>query len=97
MIRHIVFFTARNPADVPTIRAGLETLGDIPHSTHFEVGQNLHADALTGTEVDLVVYAEFLDEAALAAYKAHPIYEDAIRRVRPLRELRIAADVTAGP
>lgn len=95
MIRHIVFFTARDPADLPEIRAGLETLGEIPHSTHFEVGENLHADTLTGAEVDLVVYAEFQDEAALAAYKAHPIYARAIERVKPLREMRIAADIHA--
>lgn len=93
MIRHIVFFTARDPAQLPRIRAGLETLGEIPHCTHFEVGQNLHVDTLTGTEIDLVVYAEFPDEAALAAYKAHPIYAHAITLVKPLRELRIAADI----
>ncbi|RWB25255.1 MAG: hypothetical protein EOQ42_35210, partial [Mesorhizobium sp.] len=28
----------------------------------------------------------------LAAYKAHPLYQEAIKRVRPLRELRLAAD-----
>lgn len=95
MIRHIVFFTATDPADLPRIREGLEMLGQIPHASHFEVGQNLHADKLTGAEVDLVVYAEFTDDAALAAYKADPIYEEAIRRVRPLREMRIAADVKA--
>lgn len=95
MIRHIVFFTATDPENLPRIREGLETLGQIPHSSHFEVAQNLHADKLTGAEVDLVVYAEFTDDAALAAYKAHPIYEEAIRRVRPLREMRIAADVKA--
>jgi quinol monooxygenase YgiN len=43
-----------------------------------------------------VVYAEFEDEAALAAYKAHPVYDQCTARVRPLRDLRIAADFTAG-
>jgi hypothetical protein len=42
-----------------------------------------------------VVYAEFADDAALAAYKAHPTYAEATRRVRPLREMRFAADVPA--
>ncbi len=96
MIRHIVFFSAANPADVERIRDGLMMLAGIPHSSHFEVGRNLQSDALTGSRVDLVVYAEFVDEAALAAYKAHPIYADCIARVRPLRELRIAADFKAG-
>lgn len=96
MIRHIVFFTARDPADLPRIEAGLNALGTIPHVRHFEVGRNLHADRLTGTEVDLVVYAEFDDDAALAAYKAHPTYQRAIEIVKPLREMRIAADIASG-
>jgi len=92
MIRHIVFFSVRDPADIETVRSGLMTLADIPHARHFEVGRNLQTDTLSGGPVDLVVYAEFDSEAALAAYKAHPAYERAIGLVRPLRELRIAAD-----
>lgn len=93
MIRHIVFFTARDPADLPRIRAGLELLADIPHASHFEVGNNLQVDQLTQTQADLVVYAEFPDAAALTAYKAHPLYQRAIDLVRPLRDTRIAADI----
>ncbi|MGH7005587.1 MAG: Dabb family protein, partial [Alphaproteobacteria bacterium] len=36
MIRHIVFFSARNKDDVEAIAAGLRRLGEIPHSTVFE-------------------------------------------------------------
>lgn len=96
MIRHIVFFSARNGDEIETIRDGLTMLRDIPHSQHFEVGRNLRRDQIAGTQVDVIVYAEFADEAALEAYKAHPIYEACIARVRPLRELRIAADFEAG-
>jgi len=92
MIRHIVFFSAANPEDVDHIRRGLMMLADIPHASHFEVGRNLQSDAISQERVDLVVYGEFADEAALAAYKAHPIYAKCIALVRPLRELRIAAD-----
>lgn len=95
MIRHIVFFTARDQADLPAILDGLQLLASIPHSSHFEVTRNLRADSLTGTEIDVVVYAEFPDETALNAYKAHPTYAESIRRVKPLRELRIAADIPA--
>jgi len=42
--------------------------------------------------VDVIVYAEFESAEALAAYKAHPLYEASIKAVRPLRDLRIAAD-----
>ncbi|MBE0453346.1 Dabb family protein [Roseovarius autotrophicus] len=96
MIRHIVFFSAANPDDVERIRKGLMMLAQIPQARHFEVGRNLQSDPISGARVDLVVYAEFEDEAALAAYKAHPIYAECIALVRPLRDLRIAADFTAG-
>lgn len=91
MIRHIVFFSAKDEADVDQIAEGLGMLANIPHADFFEVGVNRKVDQI-GTEVDLVVYAEFRDEAALAAYKAHPIYDECTARVRPLREIRMAAD-----
>lgn len=96
MIRHIVFFSARRREDVEAIRSGLEALGTIPHSTLFEVSLNTKVDPLSD-EVDVVVYAEFRDEAALAAYKVHPVYRETTARVRPLRELRLSADVVAAP
>ncbi|NDR59624.1 Dabb family protein [Aliiruegeria sabulilitoris] len=90
-IRHVVFFSARDKKDVPTIVEGLSLLGNIPHSQNFGVSQNRRKDALSD-DVDVIVYAEFDSEEALAAYKAHPIYQESIDIVRPLRELRIAAD-----
>lgn len=94
MIRHIVFFTAKDRKDLPEIIDGLKLLGTIPHSQHFEVTENTRVDQI-GNDIDVVVYAEFADAAALAAYKAHPTYAEATRRVRPLREMRLAADVPA--
>ncbi|WP_159585979.1 Dabb family protein [Chelativorans xinjiangense] len=91
MIRHIVFFSARKREDVERIAEELSILGQIPHSDFFEIGINRKVDQLGG-EVDVVVYGEFRDEAALAAYKAHPIYAECITKVRPLREMRLAAD-----
>lgn len=91
MIRHIVFFSARKREDVPRIAEALRGLGRIPHSDVFEVGLNRRVDTFSG-EVDVVVYGEFRNEAALEAYKAHPIYQETIAKVRPLREMRIAAD-----
>jgi len=90
LIRHIVFFTA--PADqLEKVRAGLSILTAIPHARLLEIGTNIKTDQL-GTDVDLVVYGEFEDEAALAAYKAHPDYQRSIDLVRPIREMRMAAD-----
>ncbi|UOA26130.1 Dabb family protein [Pseudosulfitobacter sp. DSM 107133] len=90
-IRHVVFFSAKDPADVTRIIEGLSLLADIPHADVFEVRRNIRDDALSG-EADVVVYAEFASTEALTAYKAHPLYQESINRVRPLRELRIAAD-----
>ncbi|RLP21869.1 Dabb family protein [Mesorhizobium sp. YM1C-6-2] len=95
MIRHIVFFSAKRGENVEAMRVGLEALGSIPNSTLFEVSLNTKVDPLSD-EVDVVVYAEFPDEAALAAYKAHPTYAETTARVRPMRELRLSADVVAG-
>ncbi|WJH39406.1 Dabb family protein [Aliirhizobium terrae] len=90
MIRHIVFFTA-TPDNVDEVRAGLSLLTENPHASVLEIGTNVKTDQL-GTDIDLVVYGEFENEAALAAYKAHPTYQQSIDAVRPIREVRIAAD-----
>ena len=94
MIRHIVFFTLKDPREAPEIIGHLKRLGTIPGSTLFEVTQNRKAD-LFGNEVDVVVYAEFPHIDALHAYKKHPTYMDVTNTVRPSRELRFAADVEA--
>lgn len=91
MIRHIVFFSAKRPEDAGAVAQGLSMLAGIPEAKHFEVKRNSRRDALS-QEVDVVVYAEFEDYAALDRYKAHPLYQEAIRVVRPLRELRLAVD-----
>ena len=94
MIRHIVLFSAKQAGDIATIADGLRLLGGIPGADVFEVGTNAKLDALSDA-IDLVVYAEFGDEAALQAWKSHPLYAEAIRVVRPLRELRYSADIFA--
>lgn len=91
MIRHFVFFSARTPEDVEAIRRGLSILTGIPHALKLEIAENRKSDPLS-SEVDIVVYGEFENHAALASYKAHDLYAEAIRRVRPLREMRFAAD-----
>ena len=66
MIRHIVFFSANRHENIEAMRAGLMALGTIPHSSLFEVTLNSKVDPLSD-EIDVVVYAEFSDEAALTA------------------------------
>jgi len=94
LIRHIVFFSARDRRDLERVRAGLSLLTEIPHALRLEIGENVKTDQL-GSDVDLVVYGEFADADALAAYKAHPNYQRSIDVVRPLREIRMAADYDA--
>lgn len=91
MIRHIVLFSAKSPEQVEEVHAGLSLLTGIPHALRLEVVRNAKLDQLANA-VDVIVYGEFADEAALAAYKAHPLYQESIARVRPIRDLRIAVD-----
>ncbi|MDA9421006.1 Dabb family protein [Bradyrhizobium sp. CCBAU 53380] len=80
MIRHIVLFTAKDQAQIEGIIEGLSILTKIPHPRRLEIARNRKSDPLGN------------DIAELAAYKGHPLYQESIRRVRPLRELRFAAD-----
>ena len=94
MIRHIVFFSVRDPGDVPNVVSELNRLGEIAPVDHFEVARNEKCD-LWHNEIDVVVYAEFADLDALSRYKADPIYEEVTARVRPKREMRVSADIAA--
>jgi Stress responsive A/B Barrel Domain len=94
MIRHIVFFTLKDPGQTADVVKKLSRLGTIPGSTLFEVKANAKADQI-GNDIDIVVYSEFPDLKALEAYKAHPAYAEVTASVRPLRELRFAADIPA--
>ena len=94
MIRHIVYLSVRSADDRQRVLDGLRLLEANPHALLLEVEENLKLDSL-GNDVDFVVYGEFTDAAALEAFKAHPSYEASIAAVRPIRDLRMAADVVA--
>lgn len=91
MIRHIVLFTAKDQANIDQIVEGLSLLTGIPHARRLEVACNRKSDHF-GNDIDVVVYGEFDSERELLAFKAHDLYQESIKRVRPLRELRFAAD-----
>jgi hypothetical protein len=91
MIRHVVLFTAKDKADIDQMIDGLSVLTAIPHARRLEVARNRKTDQF-GNDIDVVVYGEFDGETELAAYKAHDLYRESIKRVRSLRELRFAAD-----
>lgn len=91
IIRHVVFFSSKDVNDIDRIMEGLSMLSTIPSLDHFEVSRNRNEDRFSNN-VDVIVYAEFENEAALEAYRSHQIYQDCIEIVRPLRDMRIAAD-----
>ena len=93
MIRHIVFFSAKDKANLDQIEEGLNNLTNIP-GAYIEITRNEKADQI-GNDIDIVVYGEFESIDALNAYKDHPLYEKSTSIVRPLRELRFAADIEA--
>ncbi|MGY3487964.1 hypothetical protein ACVW1C_005847 [Bradyrhizobium sp. USDA 4011] len=68
MIRHIVFFTAKDKAGIDQIIEGLSVLTTIPHARRLEIARNRKSDQL-GNDIDVVVYGEFDSEMELAAYK----------------------------
>ena len=94
MIRHIVFFTVPERDNLDAVLQGLSILTGIPHARTLEISTNMKADRFDG-RIDVVVYGEFDDEAALAAYHAHPLYQASIDRVKPLRDQRYAVDYVA--
>lgn len=90
-IRHVVLFSSKHPDNIEPMIEGLSMLQDIPGVAYFEVSRNRNEDRYSNA-VDIIVYAEFKSAAALAAYRAHPIYEKCVEIVRPLRDMRLAAD-----
>lgn len=90
-LRHVVLFSSKHPDNIERMIAGLSMLKDIPFASHFEIARNRKDDRYSNA-VDVIVYAEFPDADALAAYRAHPIYEQCVEIVRPLRDMRVAAD-----
>jgi len=93
MIRHIVMFSSPNEADRDAIYRGLSVLTQIEHAAVLEVAFNEKIDQIAN-DIDVIVYGEFNTIEDFRAYKAHPLYEESIRQVRHLRDVRVAADYT---
>lgn len=78
-----------------TIIDGLSLLKGIPDCLHLEVSLNQRDDPISQQRPDVVVYGEFESDEQLQAFKRHALYQQSIDIVRPLRDMRIAADVDA--
>ena len=90
MIRHVVMWKLKNPADAPHFKAQLDTCIDlVPGMRKFEVATRTpELDA----NCDVVLYSEFEDATALAAYQNHPHHQQISIMLGALRDTRSVLD-----
>jgi antibiotic biosynthesis monooxygenase (ABM) superfamily enzyme len=100
MIRHIVFWHLRPELAAERlhvsqgIKQALEGLaGRIPGLRCIEVGIDISREA---DSADLVLYTEFDDEAALAAYHHHPEHLRVAPLIKAARSERRVVDYASG-
>ncbi|MCY0388120.1 Dabb family protein [Robbsia sp. Bb-Pol-6] len=97
MLHHIVMWKLKERAEgqdrmanVAQMRRLLEGCSAVvPGIGRFEVGQ---AAPGLGSTFDLVLYSEFEDAAALAAYQHHPQHEAVVPFIRAVTETRQCVD-----
>lgn len=95
MIRHIVFWDLKEEAEggdkeknARVIKEGLEGLvGKIDGLIKAEVGRGV-----TEGGMDLCLYSEFADLAALAAYRENPLHKEVQKFVHAVITKRVAND-----
>ena len=101
MIRHILFWQlreefrageAQKKRALEVLRASVDTLKAIEGLRRAEIGPNL-----AGGEYDLVFYSEFDDDAALEAFREHPLHVAHRERCVPYVTGRLAGDLAAEP
>jgi quinol monooxygenase YgiN len=97
MLKHIVMWKLKEHAEgndkqenAKLVKEKLEAMNNlVPGMLKLEVGISLGADA---TANDVVLYSEFEDENALAAYQAHPEHKAVFPFIGAVRETRNAVD-----
>jgi len=90
MIKHIVMWKLKNPADAAQFKARLESCrGLVPGMREFEV-----AVRTPGLEAncDVVLCSAFDDSAALQSYLEHPQHVEVSAVLGTLREARSVLD-----
>ena len=90
MIRHIVMWKLKDPADAARFKDQLDScIALVTGLRRFEVAIRTPAfDA----NCDVVLYSEFDDAAALAAYQNHPHHQQISAALGMLRESRSVLD-----
>jgi quinol monooxygenase YgiN len=90
MIRHVVIWRLKDPADAPRFKALLDGCAAlVPGMLEFEVG--IRADGLEAN-ADVVLVSTFSDAQALEAYQHHPHHKAVSAQLGPLRETRSVLD-----
>lgn len=90
MIKHIVMWKLKNPADAAFFKAQLDSCKDIvPGMNEFEAA--VQTDGLDANQ-DVALYSVFDDAAALQAYIVHPHHKDIVATLKTLAESRSALD-----
>jgi quinol monooxygenase YgiN len=90
MIKHIVLFTLKDPANAPKVKALLDSCKDIvPGIREFEVG--IKTEGLEAT-ADVVLVSTFADAVALAAYQPHPHHQGVVAQIREMASGRQVLD-----
>ena len=65
--------------------------GQVPGLLELKAGPQVAGNA----DWDLALYTAFSDASALAAYKAHPLHEQVVALVKPIRAARAEVDFWA--
>jgi quinol monooxygenase YgiN len=90
VIRHVVMWKLKDPADAPRFKALLDSCaGLVPGMEQFEVG--IRTPGLDAS-VDVVLVSTFSDAAALEAYQNHPKHREVSAVLGPMRESRQVLD-----
>ena len=90
MIKHIVMWKLKNPADAGSFKARLDTCkGIVPGMHQFETA--VRADGFEAN-CDVVLVSAFDDKAALQAYLEHPVHVEVSAFLGGLRDSRTVLD-----
>ena len=91
MIRHVVMWKLKNPADAAEFKARLDSCADLTDGIlAYDVG--IQASGLEAN-VDVVLVSAFVDAPALATYQNHPHHKAVSAELGRLRESRHVLDV----
>jgi hypothetical protein len=84
MIKHIVAFKLKNPADAAEMKAHLMTLaGVVDVMRAWEVGINIGSSS---RPYEVVVYSEFDSMADLEVFRVHPKHAEVKKAIAPFIE-----------